>query len=191
MDEVLGNINYGEWLDKSEKLQDLTKWMLELIANYMMVVQLGKNAELEIVYLETSRPNSSQDKQVRNHKKLIRFFKDSIDTTRSILKLKKIFNQPSKRQNLSIFTINIAGDILELYVMQKESGIYKYCLIEETTIPLPITSPSAVYLFIHALMTLRMAIACTIRKILYSSNFWDSEHSSSEMVVMVMTPKNS
>ena len=29
MDEVLGNINYGEWLDKSEKLQDLTKWMLE------------------------------------------------------------------------------------------------------------------------------------------------------------------
>src|SRR6266498_947419 len=29
MDEVLGNINYGEWLDKPEELQDLTKWMLE------------------------------------------------------------------------------------------------------------------------------------------------------------------
>jgi hypothetical protein len=29
MDEVLGNINYGEWLDKSEELQDLTKRMLE------------------------------------------------------------------------------------------------------------------------------------------------------------------
>ena len=39
----------------------------------MMVAQLGKNAELEIVYLETGRPNSSQDKQVRDHKKLIRF----------------------------------------------------------------------------------------------------------------------
>ncbi len=25
IDEVLGNINYGEWLDKSEELQDLTK----------------------------------------------------------------------------------------------------------------------------------------------------------------------
>ena len=29
MDEILNNINYGEWLDKSEELQDLTKWMLE------------------------------------------------------------------------------------------------------------------------------------------------------------------
>src|SRR3954453_18977537 len=29
MDEVLDNINYGEWLDKPEELQDLTKRMLE------------------------------------------------------------------------------------------------------------------------------------------------------------------
>ena len=29
IDEVLGNINYEEWLDKPEKLQDLTKRMLE------------------------------------------------------------------------------------------------------------------------------------------------------------------
>ncbi|PKY33355.1 hypothetical protein RhiirB3_420502, partial [Rhizophagus irregularis] len=160
-------------------------------ADYMMVVQLGKNAELEIVYLKTGRPNSSQDKRVRDHKKLIRFSKDSIDTTRSILKLKKIFNQPSKRQNLSIFTINIAGDVIELYAMRKESGIYKYCLIEEATIPLHMTSPSAVYPLIHALMTLRTAVACTIHKILYSSDSGDSEHSSSEMVVTVTTPKNS
>src|SRR5438046_9220051 len=75
-------------------------------ANYMMVVQLGKNAELEIVYLETGRPNSSQDKWVHDHKKLIRFSKDSIDTTRNMLKLKKIFNQPLKRKNLYIFNIN-------------------------------------------------------------------------------------
>ena len=78
-------------------------------ADYMMVAQLGKKAELEIVYLETGRPNSSQDKRDRDHKKLIRFSKDSIDTTRNIKNLKKIFNQPSRRQNLTIFTINIAG----------------------------------------------------------------------------------
>ena len=78
-------------------------------ADYMMVAQLGKKAELEIVYLETGRPNSSQDKRVRDHKKLIRFSKDSIDTTRNIKNLKKIFNQPLRRQNLTIFTINIAG----------------------------------------------------------------------------------
>ena len=79
---------------------------------------------------------------------------------------------------------------MELYTMRKESGIYKYCLIEKATIPLHMTSPSAVYPLIHALMTLRMAIACTIHKILYSSDSEDSEHSSSEMVVTVLTPKN-
>jgi len=75
--------------------------------------------------------------------------------------------------------------------MWKESGIYKYCLIEEATIPLHMTSPSAVYLLIHALMTLRMAIVCTIHKILYSSDSGNSEHSSSEMVVTVSISKNS
>ena len=79
---------------------------------------------------------------------------------------------------------------MELYVMQKELGIYKYCLIEEATIPLHMTFPSAVYPLIHALMTLRIAVACTIHKILYSSNSGNSEHSSSEMVVTVSTPKN-
>jgi len=58
----------------------------------MGVVQLGKNAELEVIYLETSRPNFTQDKRFRDHKKLIHFSKDSIDTIRNILKLKKIFN---------------------------------------------------------------------------------------------------
>ncbi|GBC29618.2 hypothetical protein GLOIN_2v1676687 [Rhizophagus irregularis DAOM 181602=DAOM 197198] len=29
IDELLGNINYGEWLDKPEELQDLTKRILE------------------------------------------------------------------------------------------------------------------------------------------------------------------
>src|SRR3954471_2573413 len=65
-------------------------------ADYMMVVQLGKNAELEIVYLETGRPNSSQDKRVRDHKKLIRFSKDSIDTMRNILKLKRYLTNHRK-----------------------------------------------------------------------------------------------
>ncbi|PKB92656.1 hypothetical protein RhiirA5_443881, partial [Rhizophagus irregularis] len=125
--------------------------------DYMTIAQLGKDAELEIVYLETGRPNSSQDKRRRDHKKLIRLSKDSIDTTRILSKIKRMFNQFSKRQNLTIFAINIAGDVIELYAMRKESGIYKYCLIEEATIPLHMTSPSAVYPLIHALMTLRTA----------------------------------
>ena len=69
--------------------------------------------------------------------------------------------------------------------MKKESGIYKYCLIEKVTIPLHMTSPSAIYRLIHTLLTLRTAVAYTIYKILYSPDFEDSEHSSSEMVVTV------
>src|SRR6266542_855531 len=78
-------------------------------ADYMMIAQFRKTAELEIVYLETGRPNSSQDKWDRDHKKLIYFSKDSIDIMRNIKNLKKIFNQPSRRQNLIIFIINITG----------------------------------------------------------------------------------
>src|ERR1044072_3198884 len=169
----------------------------------MTIAQLGKDAELEIVYLKAGMPNSSQDKCRRDHKKLIRLSKDSIDTIRILSKLKRIFNQFSKRQNLTIFAINITGnalffyfssailyllllyykpivnnhvafilgDVIELYAMQKESGIYKYCLIEEATIPLHMTSLSAVYLFIHTLLILRMVVAYTIYKILYSSDF--------------------
>src|SRR3954451_4205422 len=86
----------------------------------MTIVQLEKGAELEVVYLETGRPDSSQDKRQRDHKKLVRFSKDSIDTTRKILKLKRVFNISSKRQILSIFAINIAGDVMELYAMRRD-----------------------------------------------------------------------
>jgi hypothetical protein len=81
----------------------------------MTIVQLEKGAELEVVYLETGRPDSSQDKRWQNHKKLVRFSKDSIDTTRKISKLKRVFNLSSKRQILSIFAINIAGNSLYFY----------------------------------------------------------------------------
>jgi hypothetical protein len=184
--------------------------------DYMTVVQLEKGVELEIVYLETGRPDSSQDKRRRDHKKLIRFSKDSIDTTRKLSKLKRVFNTSSKRQILSIFAINIAGnalyfyfpsvlhykpivnnyiafiigDVMELYAMRRESGIYKYCLIEKAPIPLHTTSPGAIYTLMHALMTLRMAVACTIYKILYNSDSGESElDSSSEMAITVSTPK--
>ncbi|PKK68365.1 hypothetical protein RhiirC2_713430 [Rhizophagus irregularis] len=105
-DEDLGNIDYRKWIDHLKKLKKITKQMLELLeegssasaiqkdshkiarrADYMVVVQLGKNAELEVVYLETGRPNSTQDKQLHDHKKLIRFSKNSNNTTKNVLKL--------------------------------------------------------------------------------------------------------
>jgi len=85
----------------------------------------------------------------------------------------------------------IIGDIIELYVMHKESGIYKYCLIEKATILLHMTLSNAIYSLIHILMTLRTAVTCTIYKILYNFDSENSEHSSGEMIITVSTPKNS
>ncbi len=75
--------------------------------------------------------------------------------------------------------------------MHKESGIYKYCLIEKATIPLHMTSSNAVYPLIHVLMTLRTAVTCIIYKILYNSDSENSEYNSGEMTITVSTPKNS
>ena len=49
------------------------------------------------------------------------------------------------------------------------------------------TSLSAIYRLIHILLILRMAIACTIHKILYNPNFGNNEHNFNEMVVIVLT----
>jgi len=48
---------------------------------------------------------------------------------------------------------------------------------------------SIIYLLIHALITLRMTIACIIYKILYNSDSGDSEYSFSEMVITVLIYK--
>ena len=95
------------------------------------------------------------------------------------------------QKHLRLLLLYILGDVIELYAMHRESGIYKYCLIEETPIPLHMTSPSAIYPLIHFLMILRTAVACTIYKILHNSDSGDSEHSSGEMAITVSTPKNS
>ncbi len=76
---------------------------------------------------------------------------------------------------------------MKLYVMCRKSGIYKYCLIERALIPLHMTLPSAIYLLIYTLIMLRMAVICTIYKILHNSDSGNSEHSSSEMAVTVST----
>ena len=91
---------------------------------------------------------------------------------------------------LWLLLLYISGDVMELYAMRRELGIYKYCLIEEAPILLHMILPSVIYPLIHALMTLRTAVACTIYKILYDSYFGDSEHSSGEIAVMVLTPQN-
>ena len=64
-------------------------------------------AEHEILFLETGKPVSTLDKQLRDHNKLARISKDSIDRTNKITSLKKIFKKENK--DPPIFTINVTG----------------------------------------------------------------------------------
>ncbi|CAG8590946.1 8103_t:CDS:2 [Racocetra fulgida] len=163
--DISGNVEFGRWVDQPEKLEQITRELLEAISpkyklfikdgepqvnegsyvceviapliniamndlpghplawasavrkgsqkiarrpDYMLLTHLGKNAKLEISYLETGRPNSTLIKRVRDHKKLARFSKDSIDTTRSVSNLQRIFSRSITRQQLAIFTVNVA-----------------------------------------------------------------------------------
>lgn len=70
--------------------------------DFSLVVRFGEG-EHEIFYLETGKPISLLDKQLRDHRKLARFSKDSVDQIR---KVKKTF----KKNNLAtIFTMNVTG----------------------------------------------------------------------------------
>ena len=123
-----------------------------------MVTLWKKNRDIEIVYLETGKPNSNLTKQLKDHFKLNRLARAAIDFS------KQAKNQRFIKYTPSIFTINVAGDRLEIRHMYKHLGIYKNCLLQQTRIPLRISDmkPDEVYSLIHALLTFRTAIACDI-----------------------------
>jgi len=123
-----------------------------------MVTLRKKNRDIEIVYLETGKPNSNLTKQLKDHFKLNRLARAAIDFS------KQAKNQRFIKYTPSIFTINVAGDRLEIRHMYKHLGIYKNCLLQQTRIPLCISDmkPDEVYSLIHALLTFRTAIACDI-----------------------------
>ncbi|CAJ0911746.1 12409_t:CDS:2, partial [Entrophospora sp. SA101] len=58
-------------------------------------------------------------------------------------------------------------DMLEIYAMHRETGILKYCLLEQVSILLHIAIPNDVHNIIHTLLTLRTGVACMLYKILH------------------------
>ena len=123
-----------------------------------MVTLRKKNKDIEIVYLETGKPNSNLTKQLKDHFKLNRLARAAIDFS------KQAKNHRFLKYILSIFTINVTGDRLEIRHMYKHLGIYKNCLLQRTRIPLCISDikPDEVYSLIHALLTFRTTIACDV-----------------------------
>ncbi|CAG8820883.1 23056_t:CDS:2, partial [Gigaspora margarita] len=103
------------------------------------VVLTLKGYRIETGYLETGRPHFLQAKQERDHRKLNRLAKDSIDSIRRLPKTKRAFRSMAIKM-MEVFTINVASDILEVRCIYKKSGIYRSCLLERAKIPLSITT---------------------------------------------------
>ncbi|CAB5394658.1 unnamed protein product [Rhizophagus irregularis] len=105
--------------------------------------------------------------------------------------LKRVFNK--KKKFLTIFNINIKGDVMEIWCMRKEDGIYKYCLLDKAPIPLQITPANVIYSFIHLLLTLRTAVACTLFKINNDNSVKEYESDESEDTntsITITTPQH-
>ncbi|CAJ0759941.1 1934_t:CDS:2 [Entrophospora sp. SA101] len=119
--------------------------------DYMFTVEIS-DVEVELLYCETGRPKSSHVKQLEDHRKLAGLSKDSIEKTRS--ELKASLKKSTLSEHLSIFTVNVASDIIKIYVMRKEHGILVYRLLTTAKIPLGIASPdeTAVVFTLHNLL---------------------------------------
>ncbi|CAB4401848.1 unnamed protein product [Rhizophagus irregularis] len=103
----------------------------------------------------------------------------------------EVFNK--KKKFLTIFNINIKGDVMEIWCMRKEDGIYKYCLLDKAPIPLQITPANVIYSFIHLLLTLRTAVACTLFKINNDNSVKEYESDESEDTntsITITTPQH-
>ncbi|CAG8763236.1 28786_t:CDS:2, partial [Dentiscutata erythropus] len=184
LSQNFSNAVFGEFLDKPEKLQELTNqmlrrkkassasavrkrfWQQARHSDYMVITKVN-GKKVEIGYLETGYLKSSSNKQIQDYKKLNRFGKDSIDTIKS-QRNKRVYGD-LELDYLSIFTINITGNVVEFHSMYKEFGLYRVWLLNKVKISLNILSakPEDVYYLIHNLLAFRTAIAYTISKMLY------------------------
>ncbi|CAG8784431.1 4899_t:CDS:2, partial [Racocetra persica] len=101
--DISGNIEFGRWVDQPEKLEQITRELLEAMG--------------------------------------------------------KVWRSPKYKLFIKDGEPQVLRDMLEIYAMRKETGIFKYCLLEQAPIPLHIATPTDVYALIHILLTLRTAVA--------------------------------
>ncbi|CAJ0838917.1 3726_t:CDS:2 [Entrophospora sp. SA101] len=153
---------FGQWIERPEKLKIITKQLLEALPDLMLIAFVN-GQRVDILNLETGRPDSSKRKQEQDRLKLVRLAKNSMDFARDYLK--QFIKKGVLTNLLSIFSINIAGDDLRIYSMRMEHGILRNCLLTRATIPLHMVSADAVYPLIHSLLTLRTAIIGILLKL--------------------------
>ncbi|CAG8674194.1 11733_t:CDS:2, partial [Gigaspora rosea] len=146
--------------------------------DYTFVVQIG-NTRVELIYSETGRPNSSDQKQQGDHRKLARLSKSSLENARTELKVP--LQKSTLSEHLNIFSINVAVDTLKMYAMRKGSSLLIYRPITSARIPLQIATAEELYSLIHSLLILRNSMAYTLHNLL-------SRIDESNGVILLMRP---
>ncbi|KAF0384488.1 hypothetical protein F8M41_011609 [Gigaspora margarita] len=185
----------GEWIDSSKKLEAIMVQIFKALhhicvkkkSDYMFTVGIS-DMGVELIYDETGRPKAPQAKQLDDHRKLAELSKDYlIEKTRSELKV--LLKESTLSEYLSIFTVNVASDIIKIYVMRKEHGVLVYRILATAKIPLTITSSDEVYTLIHALLTLRTTVVYTLHNILACLDESSGGQSSDETTSTIDKPK--
>ncbi|CAG8748008.1 10472_t:CDS:2, partial [Dentiscutata heterogama] len=116
----------------------------------------------EIVFFESGKWDSDEDKIRHDHNKLVQF---CLDGSKELVKkcTKEVFHQ-----NYIGFGVNIAGKYLEIHGLIKESGIKYYLPVVKAKIPLDNESFEEVEEFVHALLILRNGVIVNLQNIVNS-----------------------
>nr|CAG8610088.1 15868_t:CDS:2 [Entrophospora candida] len=105
----------------------------------------------EIVYFESGKWKSNDNKILDDHNKLAQFCLDGYDEIE-----KKCITEVLYKNYMG-FGVNVAGEYLVIHGLAREGGVKYYLPVSKVKIPLNMESVEEVEEFIHALLTLRFS----------------------------------
>ncbi|CAG8787514.1 5430_t:CDS:2, partial [Racocetra persica] len=120
----------------------------------MFTIKISEN-HLELLYVESGRYSTTDQKVSSDHNKLACLCKGGYNY---IATRKKLKNNEDIYSFLTILGINIAGDHMKIYGLQRKDNIYFYFPIVEACIPLETTSWENVQEIVYALLLIRNII---------------------------------
>ncbi|CAJ0746268.1 8432_t:CDS:2, partial [Entrophospora sp. SA101] len=111
----------------------------------------------EIVYFESGKWKSNDNKILDDHNKLAQFCLDGYDEIE-----KKCITEVLYKNYMG-FGVNVAGEYLVIHGLAREGGVKYYLPVSKAKIPLNMESVEEVEEFIHALLTLRNGIIVNLQ----------------------------
>ncbi|CAG8778844.1 7538_t:CDS:2, partial [Cetraspora pellucida] len=131
--------------------------------DFMLRMKIG-DKELELVNMETGRPESDTKKQESDHNRLARGAKDAFENFAINGSVKKF----EYEELTKVFCLNVKGRYLSAQFFSKtREGYYHFVKMSQVEIPLFPSKPEQVYKLMKLLLELRTAIITTARMLFY------------------------